>query len=225
MKTRIRLCRVSRFFLALAITFLFAFTNSKSARCEAAGSNGGPAFSKTSECQQTKPKYPLGQEHLNGMVVQLHDTFMMNGRMYHLVFARPEDYRKVIVGYVYIYPDGFKSGTQNRIRKHLPKVSEFIVHNVPGQELWGSVIVQEITIETSAVNKHSRYNITNTYTDVRLPDEQAQKILDLIQDNSSYENGTDIKYNRVETSTLRKTKIWKEVDGKATTEYSNQRKF
>lgn len=173
MKTRIRLCRVSRFFLALAITFLFAFTNSKSARCEAAGSNGGPAFSKTSECQQTKPKYPLGQEHLNGMVVQLHDTFMMNGRMYHLVFARPEDYRKVIVGYVYIYPDGFKSGTQNRIRKHLPKVSEFIVHNVPGQELWGSVIVQEITIETSAVNKHSRYNITNTYTDVRLPDEQA----------------------------------------------------
>lgn len=223
MKTRIRLI------LTLVITFLFAFTSSASARCEANGNkaSSAPCKAEAPGDQQAKRNYQLGHVELDAeyKAIELHDVFMMNGRMYHLVFARPEDYRKGIVGYVYIYPDGFKSGTQNRIRKHLPKVSEFIVHNVPGQELWGSVIVQEITIETSAVNKHSRYNITNTYTDVRLPDEQAQKILDLIQDNSSYENGTDIKYNRVETSTLRKTKIWKEVDGKATTEYSNQRKF
>lgn len=224
MKTRTRL------FLALAITFLSAFANSESARCEANGNkaSSAPCKAEAPGDQQTKRNYLLGHVELDAeyKAIELHDVFMMNGRKYHLLFVRPTYYAKGKVSNVYIYPDGFKSWDQNGFMVYLPKVTEFIVHNVPGQELWGSVIIWEST-HTDHLDgkKHDKIVYTATYTDVRLPDEQAQKILDLIQDNSSYENGTGIKYNRVETSTLRKTKIWKKVDGKATTEYSNERKF
>lgn len=50
-----------------------------------------------------------------------------------------------------------------------------------------------------------------SWTDVRLPDEPARKILDLIQENSPYKyfGIPYIKYNRVNTDALRKTKIRK----------------
>ena len=228
MKTRIRLI------LTLAITFLFAFTSSASARCEANGNKASSALRKAEApgCQQNgkRPYIPLGHVALINQSIELHETFMMNGRKYHLLFVRPTYYAKGKVGTVYIYPDGFKSWEQNGFMVYLPKVTEFIVHNVPGQELWGSVIVHEST-HTDHLDgkKHDKIVYTDTYTDVRLPDEPAQKILDLIQDNSAFKNCTwgnsAIKYNRVQTAELRKTKIRKDVNGKVTYEYTNQRKF
>lgn len=228
MKTRIRL------FLTLAITFLSAFANSASARCEASGSNAksAPCKAEAPGDQQTKRNYLLGHVELDAeyKAIELHDVFMMNGRKYHLLFVRPTYYAKGKVRNVYIYPDGFKSWEQNGFMVYLPKVTEFIVHNVPGQELWGSVIIWEST-HTDHLDgkKHDKIVYTDTYTDVRLPDEPAQKILDLIQDNSPYEycgfGSSATKYSRVNTAELRKTKIRKDINGKVTTEYSNQRKF
>lgn len=228
MKTRIRL------FLALAITFLSAFANSASARCEANGNkaSSAPCKAEAPGDQQTKRNYLLGHVELDAeyKAIELHDVFMMNGRKYHLLFVRPTDYAKGKVSNVYIYPDGFKSWEQNGFMVYLPKVTEFIVHNVPGQELWGSVIIWEST-HTDHLDgkKHDKIVYTDTYTDVRLPDEPAQKILDLIQDNSPYEycgfGSSATKYSRVNTAELRKTKIRKDINGKVTTEYSNQRKF
>lgn len=228
MKTRVRL------FLTLTLTFLFAFANSASARCEASGNNGGSALrgTETPDGQQAKRNYQLGHNELDAeyKAIELHDVFMMNGRKYHLLFVRPTYYAKGKVSNVYVYPDGFKSWRQNGLVIRLPKVTEFIVHNVPGQELWGSVIVHEST-NTSYLDrkKNDKVVYTDTYTDVRLPDEPAQKILDLIQDNSAFKNCTwgnsAIKYNRVQTAELRKTKIRKDVNGKVTYEYTNQRKF
>lgn len=228
MKTRIRLI------LTLAITFLFAFTSSASARCEASGSNAksAPCKAEAPGDQQTKRNYLLGHVELDAeyKAIELHDVFMMNGRKYHLLFVRRADYAKGKVSNVYIYPDGFKSWEQNGFMVYLPKVTEFIVHNVPGQELWGSVIIWEST-HTDHLDgkKHDKIVYTDTYTDVRLPDEPAQKILDLIQDNSPYEycgfGSSATKYSRVNTAELRKTKIRKDINGKVTTEYSNQRKF
>lgn len=63
---------------------------------------------------------------------------------------------------------------------------------------------------------------------MRLPDEPAQKILDLIQDNSAYKyygSPVHIEYKRVQTAALRKTKIEKIKDGKLTTEYTDKRTF
>ncbi len=228
MKTRVRLI------LTLAITFLFAFTSSASARCEASGSNAksAPCKAEAPGDQQTKRNYLLGHVELDAeyKAIELHDVFMMNGRKYHLLFVRRTDYAKGKVSNVYIYPDGFKSWEQNGFMVYLPKVTEFIVHNVPGQELWGSVIIWEST-HTDHLDgkKHDKIVYTDTYTDVRLPDEPAQKILDLIQDNSPYEycgfGSSATKYSRVNTAELRKTKIRKDINGKVTTEYSNQRKF
>ncbi len=226
MKTRIRL------FLTLAFTFLFAFTNTESARCEAAGNKANSALRKaeTPECQQNgKPPYrPLGHVDLIDHEIELHETFMMNGRKYHLVFSRDAIYykQKGMVSAVWLYPDGFKSWKQkdSTIIVHLPIIEEFIVHNVPGQELWGSVIVHEDTY----ISRKNYFNSTDTYTDVRLPDEPAQKILDLIQDNSAYKyygSPVDIKYNRVNTAELRKTKIEKIVDDQLITEYTDKRTF
>ena len=228
MKTRVRL------FLTLTLTFLFAFTSSASARCEANGNNGGSALrgTETPDGQQAKRNYQLGHNELDAeyKAIELHDVFMMNGRKYHLLFVRPTYYAKGKVSNVYIYPDGFKSWRQNGLIISLPKVTEFIVHNVPGQELWGSVVVCEST-HTDYLDdkKHDKVVYTDTYTDVRLPDEPAQKILDLIQDNSPYEycgfGSSATKYSRVNTAELRKTKIRKDINGKVTTEYSSQRKF
>lgn len=228
MKTRVRL------FLTLTLTFLFAFANSASARCEASGNNANSALHKAEApgCQQNgkRPYIPLGHVALINHPIELHDVFMMNGRKYHLLFVRPTYYAKGKVETVYIYPDGFKSWEQNGFMVYLPKVTEFIVHNVPGQELWGSVIIWEST-HTDHLDgkKHDKIVYTDTYTDVRLPDEPAQKILDLIQDNSPYEycgfGSSATKYSRVNTAELRKTKIRKDINGKVTTEYSNQRKF
>uniref|UniRef100_UPI0040262736 hypothetical protein n=1 Tax=Prevotella sp. TaxID=59823 RepID=UPI0040262736 len=230
MKTRIRLI------LTLVITFLFAFTSSASARCEANGNkaSSAPCKAEAPENQQAKRNYQLGHNELDAeyKAIELHDVFMMNGRKYHLLFVRPTYYAKGKVETVYIYPDGFKSWQQNGLMVYLPKVTEFIVHNVPGQELWGSVIIWEST-HTDHLDgkKHDKIVFTDTYTDVRLPDGPAQKILDLIQDNSTYEytksswEARAIKYNRVETAELRKTKIRKDVNGKVTYEYTNQRKF
>ena len=230
MKTRVRL------FLTLTLTFLFAFANSASARCEASGNNANSALHKAEApgCQQNgkRPYIPLGHVALINHPIELHETFMMNGRKYHLLFVRPTYYAKGKVETVYIYPDGFKSWQQNGLMVYLPKVTEFIVHNVPGQELWGSVIIWEST-HTDHLDgkKHDKVVYTDTYTDVRLPDGPAQKILDLIQDNSTYEytrsswEARAIKYNRVETAELRKTKIKRDVNGKVTYEYTSQRKF
>lgn len=228
MKTRVRL------FLTLTLTFLFAFANSASARCEASGNNANSALHKAEApgCQQNgkRPYIPLGHVALINHPIELHETFMMNGRKYHLLFVRPTYYAKGKVINVYIYPDGFKSWEQNGFMVYLPKVTEFIVHNVPGQELWGSVIIWEST-HTDHLDgkKHDKIVYTDTYTDVRLPDEPAQKILDLIQDNSPYEycgfGSSATKNSRVNTAELRKTKIRKDINGKVTTEYSNQRKF
>lgn len=228
MKTRVRL------FLTLTLTFLFAFANSASARCEASGNNANSALHKAEApgCQQNgkRPYIPLGHVALINHPIELHETFMMNGRKYHLLFVRPTYYAKGKVSNVYIYPDGFKSWEQNGFMVYLPKVTEFIVHNVPGQELWGSVIIWEST-HTDHLDgkKHDKIVYTDTYTDVRLPDEPAQKILDLIQDNSPYEycgfGSSATKNSRVNTAELRKTKIRKDINGKVTTEYSNQRKF
>ena len=228
MKTRIRLI------LTLVITFLFAFTSSASARCEANGNkaSSAPCKAEAPENQQAKRNYQLGHNELDAeyKAIELHDVFMMNGRKYHLLFVRPTDYAKGKVRNVYVYPDGFKSWRQNGLVVSLPEVTEFIVHNVPGQELWGSVIIWESN-HTDRLDgkKHDKVVYTDTYTDVRLPDEPAQKILDLIQDNSAFKNCTwgnsAIKYNRVQTAELRKTKIRKDVNGKVTYEYTNQRKF
>ena len=228
MKTRVRL------FLTLTLTFLFAFTSSASARCEANGNkaSSAPCKAEAPENQQAKRNYQLGHNELDAeyKAIELHDVFMMNGRKYHLLFVRPTDYAKGKVRNVYVYPDGFKSWRQNGLVVSLPEVTEFIVHNVPGQELWGSVIIWESN-HTDRLDgkKHDKVVYTDTYTDVRLPDEPAQKILDLIQDNSAFKNCTwgnsAIKYNRVQTAELRKTKIRKDVNGKVTYEYTNQRKF
>lgn len=230
MKTRIRLI------LTLVITFLFAFTSSASARCEANGNkaSSAPCKAEAPENQQAKRNYQLGHNELDAeyKAIELHDVFMMNGRKYHLLFVRPTYYAKGKVRNVYVYPDGFKSWRQNGLVISLPEVTEFIVHNVPGQELWGSVIIWESN-HTDYLDgkKHDKVVYTDTYTDVRLPDGPAQKILDLIQDNSTYEytksswEARAIKYNRVETAELRKTKIKRDVNGKVTYEYTNQRKF
>lgn len=131
MKTRVRL------FLTLTLTFLFAFANSASARCEASGNNANSALHKAEApgCQQNgkRPYIPFGHVVLINHPIELHETFMMNGRKYHLLFVRPTYYAKGKVETVYIYPDGFKSWEQNGFMVYLPKVTEFIVHNVPGQ--------------------------------------------------------------------------------------------
>ncbi len=155
-------------------------------------------FEELPEVQQSSGYDPLKQYDYDNKKILLHDTFRQNGKKYHLVFVHPEYLKKDAIHAVHIFPDGFKSDE----RHPMPKVTEFIVHNVPGQELWGSVIVRSTEVSPN-------YEFTDTFTDMRLPDEQAQKVLDLIQDASSFIDVTNIKYNKVTTPKLRPTRVTK----------------
>lgn len=152
------------------------------------------------EIQQGKVTAPLGQMDLFGKRVVLHETFMNNGKKYHLVFTQLDHHRKDLVDQVYIYPDGFKS----EYGVSLPRVTEFIVHNVPGQELWGSVVIRE--------SKMDKIGFVDTYKDVRLPDGPAQKILDLIQDSTDFTDNSKVEYSRTNSAALRKTVVKKSYE-------------
>lgn len=155
-------------------------------------------FEELPEVQQNKaPFKPLGQMGFIDHEIMLYETFMLNGKKNHLVFVREKDHIKGIIDGVHIYPDGFISNPRHEV----PRVTEFIVHDVPGQELWGSVIIHDEKITDDAM--------IDTDKDVRLPDAQAQKILDLIQDCSNFKDGTDIKYSRTKSAALRPTKVTK----------------
>ena len=155
-------------------------------------------FEELPGVQQARGYDPLNQYEYDNKRILLHDTFRQNGKKYHLVFIQPEYLKKGAVSAVHLFPDGFKSDAQHP----MPKITEFVVHNVPGQELWGSVIVKSTVVSPN-------YKFTSTYTDMRLPDEQAQKVLDLIQKSSDFTDVTHIKYNRVTTPNLRPTRVTK----------------
>ena len=151
-----------------------------------------PDFSKP---QNAQTKAPFGVTSLLGQKIYHYDTFMKDGKKHYIVYSsiRTPDY----VDKVSVFPEGFpnKSGVL------LPWVEELVYHNLgKGKEYCGIIV--------RSVNKLQNGRYKTTYEEVRLPNEVAQNLIDLLADDSTMKNATSIKYSKTKSPNLRQTKIY-----------------
>lgn len=145
--------------------------------------------------QNAQTKAPFGVTSLLGQKIYHYDTFMKDGKKHYIVYSsiRTPDY----VDKVSVFPEGFpnKSGVL------LPWVEELVYHNLgKGKEYCGIIV--------RSVNKLQNGRYKTTYEEVRLPNEVAQNLIDLLADDSTMKNATTIKYSKTKSPNLRQTKIY-----------------
>lgn len=122
--------------------------------------------------QNAQTKAPFGVTSLLGQKIYHYDTFMKDGKKHYIVYSsiRTPDY----VDKVSVFPEGFpnKSGVL------LPWVEELVYHNLgKGKEYCGIIV--------RSVNKLQNGRYKTTYEEVRLPNEVAQNLIDLLADDST----------------------------------------
>lgn len=149
-----------------------------------------PDFSKP---QNAQTKAPFGVTSLLGQKIYHYDTFMKDGKKHYIVYSsiRTPDY----VDKVSVFPEGFpnKSGVL------LPWVEELVYHDLgKGKEYCGIIV--------RSVNKLQNGRYKTTYEEVRLPDECAQTLIDLLANYSKMKNNTSIEYSETKSAQLRQTK-------------------
>lgn len=118
---------------------------------------------------------------------------MKDGKKHYIVYSsiRTPDY----VDKVSVFPEGFpnKSGVL------LPWVEELVYHDLgKGKEYCGIIV--------RSVNKLQNGRYKTTYEEVRLPDECAQTLIDLLANYSKMKNNTSIEYSETKSAQLRQTK-------------------
>ena len=143
--------------------------------------------------QNAQTKAPFGVTSLLGQKIYHYDTFMKDGKKHYIVYSsiRTPDY----VDKVSVFPEGFpnKSGVL------LPWVEELVYHNLgKGKEYCGIIV--------RSVNKLQNGRYKTTYEEVRLPDECAQTLIDLLANYSKMKNNTSIEYSETKSAQLRQTK-------------------
>lgn len=149
-----------------------------------------PDFSNPQNAQK---KAPFGVTSLLGHKIHHYDIFMKDGKKHYIVYSsiRTPDY----VDKVSVFPEGFpnKSGVL------LPWVEELVYHDLgKGKEYCGIIV--------RSVNKLQNGRYKTTYEEVRLPDECAQTLIDLLANYSKMKNNTSIEYSETKSAQLRQTK-------------------
>ncbi len=143
--------------------------------------------------QNAQTKAPFGVTSLLGQKIYHYDIFMKDGKKHYIVYSsiRTPDY----VDKVSVFPEGFpnKSGVL------LPWVEELVYHDLgKGKEYCGIIV--------RSVNKLQNGRYKTTYEEVRLPDECAQTLIDLLANYSKMKNNTSIEYSETKSAQLRQTK-------------------
>jgi len=116
-------------------------------------------------------------------------TFNYKGKKYYMGLQKWDN---DLVGKVVICAEGDKRKTL------LPYVTDFIIHEPPNGEMFGSVMVRTVSMDK---------NIKNTVEEIKLSDECAQKIMDLLANDSKWKNGTTIKYIETKSTRIRPVQL------------------
>lgn len=146
--------------------------------------------------QNVQKKAPFGVTSLLGHKIHHYDTFMNNGKKHYIVYSgiSNADY----VNKVSVFPEGFDRVKE---KKQLPYVRELVYHDLgKGKEYCGIIISQ-----TQVLNNGE--NFKTTETEIRLPNEVAQNLIDFLAGDTKMENRTYIKYSKTKSAQLRQTKI------------------
>lgn len=143
--------------------------------------------------QQVKPA-PFGITALRGSKIHHVDTFNKNGKKHYIVYYGRKS--SSAVESITVFPVGFKTGKGIQ----LPFVTELVYHDLGGTNDFCGVIVHSVT-------KQKNGDFNNKSEEIRLPDECAQNLIDLMANYSNLRNDTSIKYTKTTSSKLRPTKI------------------
>lgn len=149
-----------------------------------------PDFSNPQNAQK---KAPFGVTSLLGHKIHHYDTFMNNGKKHYIVYSgiSNADY----VNKVSVFPEGFDSVKEKKL---LPYVRELVYHDLgKGKEYCGIIVI------THQILKNGKSKTIKE--EVRIPDNCAQTLIDLLANYSKMENSTSIKYSETKSAQLRPT--------------------
>ncbi len=143
--------------------------------------------------QNAQTKAPFGVTSLLGHKIHHYDTFMNNGKKHYIVYSgiSNADY----VNKVSVFPEGFDSVKEKKL---LPYVRELVYHDLgKGKEYCGIIVI------THQILKNGKSKTIKE--EVRIPDNCAQTLIDLLANYSKMENSTSIKYSETKSAQLRPT--------------------
>lgn len=149
-----------------------------------------PDFSNPQNAQK---KAPFGVTSLLGHKIHHYDTFMNNGKKHYIVYSgiSNADY----VNKVSVFPEGFDSVKEKKL---LPYVRELVYHDLgKGKEYCGIIVITHQRLKNG--------NYKTIKEEVRIPDNCAQTLIDLLANYSKMENSTSIVYSETKSAQLRPT--------------------
>ena len=151
-----------------------------------------PDFSNPQNAQK---KAPFGVVALLGHKIHHYDTFMKDGKKHYIVYSGigKADY----VNKVTLFPEGFKVSEDGVL---LPWVQELVYHDLgKGKEFCGVIVRSAKKLQNGKYKEMTE--------EIRLPDNCAQTLIDLLANYSKMENRTSIKYSETKSVQLRQPKI------------------
>ena len=151
---------------------------------------------ETQKTQQSNAPYKY--ESLKYQQINYEQKFKAMGREYNLLFA--SNGSKDNAQYVYVIPANSDGNRRSEIFP--PEVQQLIHHDIGEGDFCGAVITEDLTEKGT-----DKYRGTFRY-ELKLPDEVAQKIVDLVTGHSDIQNSTQIRINTVEYPNLLPPKLY-----------------
>ena len=145
--------------------------------------------------QNAQTKAPFGVTSLLGDKIHHFDTFKINGKKYYIVYSGINN--SEYVDRVSFFREGLKA-MQNGVQ--LPVVQELVYHDLGKAKEYCGIIVR-----TTQRLKSGEFKMTKE--EVRLPDNCAQTLIDLLANYSKMKNRTSIEYSETKSPQLRQTKV------------------
>ncbi len=149
------------------------------------------------DIQQISP--PYGWEHFRFGKIQHSSNVVVDGKYNRdLVFYTPVSMKRQgnVIGEILIVDPNKPGGSATL--SHPPKVKEIIYHDLGKDREFCSVKTVEFLLNDS------RESIGFAYRELRIDDDSANKILQLLADESDFKNETKIKYVSTKRTELEK---------------------
>lgn len=138
---------------------------------------------------------PMGISEFRYKKIQQLDSFNKNGKKHYIAYTTKRREPGEVQD-VYLFPAGYKSEPG---KKFIPVVQKLIYHDLgSGKEFCGVVVA------TSVKNLQTNQYETS-FEEVRLPDECAQHLIDLLANDTKWTNTTSIRYAETKSSKLQDT--------------------
>lgn len=152
---------------------------------------------KMSNTEQTRS--PYGWKSLEGLHINYAKKFKAGGHEYNMLFT--SNHNDSEVNEIFIF-DVNSNGTKH-IAQDPPMVKQVVYHNIGKDKEFCGVILERDILEQES----GKYKGT-IRSEMRLPDDVAQDIVDLITNYSKFQDKTNVKIKEVNTANLLPTKLY-----------------